>query len=235
MKWVDVCGPPGVGKSTLCDPLWGPHDIPIEDIQHPSEWHDFCNEVTRLLGLVREHPSFVAAVRMNRRSLRKMAIVESSPPHADYRSFDYNGNVYEKAYVQTGFVQRGLGFGWRLKDLGLPVEELEHFFRLMPVSIGVAFLECDPDTIRERNKARESVRETAHENRTHMVDGILETMDHAHEWLNARGVPTVTIRTDQPIEDARRELLEFANGEACNAPPHGYSRQIPVLSTPSWW
>lgn len=240
MKWVDVAGAPGVGKSTLCDPLWGPHDIPIQDVPPPGEWHDFCNEVTRLLGLVKAHPSFVAAVRMNRRSIRKMAAVSNChdfhgpwPGGADVECQSLNSTA--KPYIQTGFVQRGLGFGWRLAELDKPVSELEHFFRLMPVSIGVAFLDADVETVMERNKQREHVRETAHENRSHMVHGIYDTMRYAREWLNARGVPTVTIRTDQPIEDARRELLDFASGEACNAPSHGYSRQIPVHSPPAWW
>ena len=43
MQWVDVCGFPGSGKSTICDPIWGPHDIDIEDLLPPEEWHDFLN------------------------------------------------------------------------------------------------------------------------------------------------------------------------------------------------
>ena len=239
MRWCDVAGPPGVGKSTLCDPLWGPHSIPLSDIPPPKEWHDFCNEVTRLFGVVREHPSFVAAVRMNRRSLRKMAAVnqmEGGP------------------YVQTGFVQRGLGFGWRLADMGKPVEELWHFFRLMPASLGVVFLETSPEALAERNKAREQVKETAHENRAFMGPLMKPAIEFAQEVLDARGVPFIRIDTSGDTEAARKRLVSFATDrhrrveheskipavaprymEPGYSAPFGFGRKAPVLSPPAWW
>lgn len=228
MKWLDVAGPPGVGKSTLCDPLWAPREIPITDIVPPDEWHDFCNEITRLLGVVCDHPTLTAAVRMNRRSMRKMANVQMLPQAVK--------NQQPLPYIQTGFVQRGLGFGWRLADMGKPVEELYHFFRLMPVSVGVAFLEADAGAIKGRNKARESVAATAHENRSHMVDLMLPAIEYAKGVLNERGVPTCTIRTDGDIDDARKELVSFAASSACDATSLRSCGQVPVLSSrPVWW
>lgn len=239
MRWLDVAGPPGVGKSTLCDPLWGPHSIPLSDIPPPTDFHDFINEVTRLFGVVREHPSFVAAVRMNRRSLRKMAAVNS---------------MEGGPYIQTGFVQRGLGFGWRLVDMGKPVEELWHFFRLMPASLGVVFLEATAEALVERNRAREQVKETAHENRAFMGPLMKPAIEFAKEVLNARGVPVRTIDTSGDIERARKELVAFARDrhgaveheikipavaprymEPGYSSPAGFSRQAPVLSPPTWW
>jgi len=238
MLWCDVAGPPGVGKSALCDPLWGPHDVAPIDIAPPIEWHDFNNEVTRLLGLVRDHPSFVAAVRMNRRSMRKMASVaemEGGP------------------YIQTGFVQRALGFGWRLVDMGKPVEELYHFFRLMPASLGVVFLEADEAILTERNKARETVKETSHENRAFMAPLMKPAIEFAKEVLDERGVPVKRIETTGDIDKARAELLGFANErseaishahvktlrpsylEPRNASSSRSGREIPALSPPSWW
>lgn len=239
MNWLDVAGPPGVGKSALCDPLWGPHDVAPIDIPPPIEWHDFNNEVTRLLGLVREHPSFVAAVRMNRRSMRKMAAVA-----------EMGGGPY----IQTGFVQRGLGFGWRLVDIGKPVKELYHFFRLMPASLGVVFLEADAQTLTERNKARETVKETAHENRSFMGPLMQPAIEFAKEVLDARGVPVKRLATTGDIDTARSDLLSFADQRvealkrahipACrppyleprNASSAGYrGKATPVSSPPSWW
>lgn len=238
MHWLDCAGPPGVGKSALCDPLYGPHDIAPTDIAPPPEWHDFANEVTRLLGLVREHPSFVAAVRMNRRSMRKMAAVaemEGGP------------------YIQTGFVQRGLGFGWRLVDMGKPVEELYHFFRLMPASLGVVFLEADEQTLTERNKAREKVKETSHENRAFMAPLMAPAIEFAKEVLSDRGVPVKQIRTTGDIDNARAELVAFAEARARDFKPHvpalrpsyleprqpssaGHrGKATPVSTPPSWW
>src|SRR3990167_5088788 len=72
VRWLDVCGPPGSGKSTLCDPLWGPHQVSIENRLPPAECHDFLNEVARLFYLIRSHPSLGAAIRMNNRSIRKI-------------------------------------------------------------------------------------------------------------------------------------------------------------------
>jgi hypothetical protein len=240
MQWLDVSGPPGVGKSALCDPLFGPHDIVPSDILPPIEWHDFNNEVTRLLGLVRDHPSFVAAVRMNRRSMRKMAAVASMEG--------------TRPYIQTGFVQRGLGFGWRLVDMGMPVEELWHFFRLMPASLGVVFLEADEATLTERNKARETVKETAHENRAFMAPLMKPAIEFAKEVLDVRGVPFKRIETIGDVNKARGELVRFADDRArdiqhahvrtlCpgyleprNPSAPGYRGKAPVLSSsPVWW
>lgn len=237
MHWLDVAGPPGVGKSALCDPLFGPHDIVPADIEPPIEWHDFNNEVTRLLGLVRDHPSFVAAVRMNRRSMRKMAAVaemEGGP------------------YIQTGFVQRALGFGWRLVDVGKPVEELYHFFRLMPASLGVVFLEADEATLTERNKAREKVKETSHENRAFMAPLMAPAIEFAKEALRERGVPVKCISTTGDIDAARAELVGFAEERARDFKPHiktvrppyleprppkasRHSGEAAVLSRHPWW
>jgi hypothetical protein len=227
IRWCDVAGPPGVGKSTLCDPLWGPREIPLLDLPPPPEWHDFCNEITRLLGVIESHPTFTAAVRMNRRSIRKMAVVQRAT------AVDLNGK--DEPYVQTGFVQRGLGFGWRLADMGKPVEELWHFFRLMPVSVGVAFLSANADAIKERNKAREDVPATAHENRSHMVDLMQPAIDFAKEVLTDRGVPWIEIVTQGSIERARNQLVAFAARPAIDGPSLRPRRKIQPVSPPVWF
>jgi hypothetical protein len=258
MQWLDVAGPPGVGKSALCDPIFGPHDVAPVDIAPPVEFHDFCNEVTRLLGLVRDHPSFVAAVRMNRRSMRKMAAVaqadytEKWPDGFDLRLRAGGKHDLTIGYIQTGFVQRGLGFGWRLVDMGKPVEELYHFFRLMPASLGVVFLEADEATLTERNKAREKVKETSHENRAFMAPLMAPAIEFAKEALRERGVPVKCISTTGDIDAARAELVGFAEERARDFKPHiktvrppyleprqpkasRHSGEAPVLSPPAWW
>jgi len=200
MQWVDVSGPPGVGKSTICDPLWGPHEIDFSDAEPPKEWHDFLNEVTRLMSLVRPHPSFVPAVRMNRRSIRKMAKVASmDPPHLRDEKLQW--------YAQTGFIQRGLGFAWRILDMGGPIEETYHFWRLMPTSRACVFLTANANTVKERNKDREKVKATAHENRSFMVDYMVEASKYAYEQIRQRGVPTLQYETDSTTPDRTRELL----------------------------
>jgi hypothetical protein len=221
MNWVDVCGPPGSGKSTLADKIWRPHELPISNILPPEGWTDFLNEITRLFHLIRKHPTFSASIRMTNRSIRKMTTVCL-----------YDGN---RPYVQTGLVQRGLGFGWRMQDSGIDINELRHFFRLMPVSIGVAVTRCDPAIVEQRNRDRLKVQETAHENRDFMVPLMQPAIELAIEVLRDRGVPVCEIDTSQPVEAARSQLVDFSHQGPCDAAQSGLSSQAPVLSPPPWW
>jgi hypothetical protein len=221
MNWVDVCGSPGIGKSTLCDPIWGPHELPIEDRLPPRDWELFTDEITRLLTLISTHWSIVPAIRMNRRSVRKMATVA--------RSDD------KRVYIQTGLIQRGLGFGWRMAQMDIDPEELRPYFELMPVSIGAAFLYADVETAQKRNNARKDVPETAHEDRAFMVPLMEKPKELAFDVLSKRGFPVTRSDTRRPIEDARADLVSFANENAHIAAPHGPGCQVEVLQKPVWW
>lgn len=226
MRWIDLAGPPGSGKSTLADPIWGPHELPIEDRAPPEEWERFVRETTRLFYLIASHPTFEAAVRMNNRSFRKMATV--------YRS------RLAGPYIQTGFVQRGLGFGWRLQDLAnqghhVGVHELRRWFELMPVSLGVAFTNCPQEVVIERNRAREEVKATAHENRSHMVPLMQSAIVLAKEVFNGRGVPVLEIDTSDDPETGRQRLRDFVTENAAHAAPHGPGGEMEALQAPFWW
>lgn len=251
MNWLDVAGPPGVGKSTLCDALWGPHDIRIEDRLPPASWHDFLNEVSRLFWLIKDHRTFPAAVRMVNRSVRKIATVARMPafvpaipepglPPGMWWPDDDILRVLPdepaKPYIQTALVQRGLGFGWRLNHMGADLNELRHYFRLMPVSIGVAFLEADEAAIVARNRMRRFNPKTAHEDRAFMVPLMREPIRIAKEELRARGVPVIEIDVGgQPVEAARAQLLAFADQAPCDAAEVRLGGEGTVLSPPPWW
>jgi len=221
MQWLDVCGPPGSGKSTLCDALWGPHQLPIENRLPPARWHDFINEATRLFHLISGHWSFDAAIRMNNRSFRKVSTVARA---------DLPG-----PYIQTCLAQRGLGFGWRLNDMGLDLNELRHFFRLMPVSIGVAITRCPQEVVIERNHLRETVKATAHENRHFMVPLMLPAIDIAKEVLLGRGVPIIEIDTAGSPDAGRERLVGFAAQAPFDASQDRSGCEVEVLSPPPWW
>ena len=226
MRWLDVSGPPGSGKSTLCDSIWGPHDLPIEDRPPPQEWERFVRETTRLFYLIASHPTLGAAVRMNNRSFRKMATV--------YRSQETG------PYIQTGFVQRGLGFGWRLQDLNnrgyhVSVSDLRRWFELMPVSLGVAFTQCPESVIVERNKAREEVKETSHENRSHMVPLMRPAIELAKEVFNERGVNVMEIDTSGDPETGRQRLRDFAAEATSDPEANGPRGEVEIFPTPFWW
>lgn len=224
MRWVDVFGPPGVGKSTLCDPLWGHREIGWDGKLPPAQWAPFLDEVTSLFLAIRGHWSFVPAIRMNNRSFRKMATVARM------------ADVPERGpYVQTGFVQRGLGFGWRINQAGGDINLIRPFFETMPVSVGVAFLEAPVDVIIARNNARKLVPATAHEDRAYQIPLMQPAIVVAKEVLRGRGVPIIEIDTTQPIESARKTLVEFSNREAFDATAGGPDCQVEVLQSPPWW
>ena len=237
MNWLDVAGPPGSGKSTLADPLWGPHAIPIEDRLPPASWAPFLEEIGRLFGLIEKHPTLDAAHRMVNRSVRKIATVARMSESICIKDADgFPLVVHFKPYIQTALAQRGLGFGWRMVDLGIDLNELRPYFQLMPVSIGVAFTKCPPEIVEERNRARRLVRETRHEDRHRMVGLMMPAIEIAKETLHERGVATVEIDTTQPIEAARAQLLAFASLPPFDSEADGHSREAPALSQPpSWW
>ena len=186
MRWIDVFGPPGVGKSTLCDHLWAPHAIEWQSVTgFPGEWDEFIDYTGWLMDRVKDHPSFNLVLGMVNRSFKKMAAV--------HRRMD------DAIYVQTGFAQRGLGFGWRLKD----PEDIRRYYELMPVSLGVVSLYTDEGVIIDRNKAR------TWENRAHMVPLMARPREIAVEVMKERGVPLLEIDTRQPIANSRKQLTDF--------------------------
>lgn len=185
MKWLDVAGAPGSGKSTLCDDLWPPRCIPPTNRPYPPAWNPFLACVNRLLAKVSKHPTYRACESMTTRSLRKMTSVHylSRP----------------EVYIQTGFAQRGLGIGWRLPH----PTDIAEFYQLMPISRGVALLSAPVETICHRNVARGK-------NRSYMVPQMERPREIAVEVLRARGVPLLLLDTRLPPDENRQQLLDFA-------------------------
>ncbi len=236
MRWVDVAGPPGCGKSTLCYPIWGDKSVGWDGKLPPTYWKPFLDELTCLMRLVMDHPSIEAVVRMNDRSAKKMSTVERMPGTAAQR-YDDDGVAYNlETFIQTGLVQRILGFGWRLEDLGRDINLIRTALWRMPVSVGVAFLEASDAEITRRNKLREDVPETAHENRSYQVPLMRESIRIAKEVLRERAVPIIEIDVEQQsIDAARAQLLDFATGPDV-APPVGRGGEMALLQAPPvWW
>jgi hypothetical protein len=215
MRWVDCAGPPGCGKSTLCYAVWGDKSVGWDGKHPPAYWKPFLDEIGSLMHLVKDHPSIDAVLRMNDRSIKKMSTVERMEPPA--------GKF--PVFVQTGLVQRILGFGWRLQEMGRDINLIRPALWRMPVSVGVAFLEASAETILARNRAREKVAATAHENRSHQVPLMLPSIALAKEVLIERGIPVASINVErQSVDEARAELLAFADRPACDAAKMGLGR-----------
>jgi len=218
MRWLDVMGPPAVGKSSLCDPLWPPHaiDWKSDQISMPEGWKPYLKLVIEYLKKVESHPTYEACKGMTARSIRKMAAVSQSQ----------NDHVY----TQTGLAQRGLGFGWRLDD----PEEIREYFEAMPVSLGCVSLQAPPDVLKSRNKARESFEETKHENRSFMIDPMIRPQEIAVEVLGKR-CPLLQIDMTQPIEESRKLLHDFGlslagTKQAIQQEPAGFNYQEALVS-----
>lgn len=194
MDWLDIAGPPGVGKSTLVDPLWHPRAIEPDGRGFPAEWSDFLECTARLLDRVRGHASFNKCLSMVNRSFRKMSTV------ARMQS--------DRIYIQTGLAQRGLGIGWRLND----PEEIAEYFTLMPVSIGVALLYADVETVQRRNVERGK-------DRSFMVPLMERPWQIARDVLRARGVEVLELDTRHPRAFNGQKLLNFATRIARDRDP----------------
>lgn len=185
MLWLDVTGPPGVGKSTLCDADWPPNAIKWDGLPLPEGWQEFIACAERLQEEVADHPSAGACRSMMQRSFRKMATVSRLKGAG--------------VYIQTGLAQRGLGLGWRLRDPELVAE----YYRLMPVSVGVAVLVADVETIQRRNVERGK-------DRSFMVPLMVRPREILVEVLKERGVPLLELDMTLPPDENRKALREFA-------------------------
>lgn len=200
MKWVDVAGCPGSGKSTLCYPMWGDKSVTWDGGALPSAWIVFSREVKTLFERVRAHPSFSAVLRMNDRTAKKMATV--------YRM--QNDGVF----IQTGWMQRILGFGWRLHQMGEDTNLIRAALETMPVSEGVAFLDADLQTLLQRNRDRKNVPQTAHEDRSFQVPHMLAVIPLAKQVMRERNIPMIEIDVQhQTCSAARAQLAAFASGQ----------------------
>jgi hypothetical protein len=223
MKWLDVAGPPGSGKSSLCYPLWGDKSVGWDGKLPPASWRIFLDEITALCHLVDDHPSFTAVVRMNDRSAKKMATVSRMQR--------------DDVFIQTGLVQRILGFGWRLHHLGRDINLIRRALWCMPVSLGVVFLEADLETILQRNRNREKNPATAHENRSFQVPHMLPAIKIAKEVMYERAVPVLELDVQhQSIDEARAQLLAFADAQSRYPAPMGSCGEVAAYaSPPPWW
>lgn len=184
MRWLDVAGAPGSGKSTLCDRKW-PRKIPLDGEPLPTRWRAFIDYAYQVAALIPSPESASACREILGRYFEKMATVERSREPG--------------VYVNTGFAQAGLEIGWRMDGY------IAGYFHNMPASVGVAFLWADAETLRRRNRERGR-------DRSHLVEGMERTRLVAEAVLAARGVPVVSLDTRQPRAAVANALEVAARG-----------------------
>lgn len=223
MRWVDIAGIPGSGKSSISYPLWQDKSVSWDGLPPPAYWRQYLDELTNLFMLIRSHPTFEAAIRMNIRTAGKMAAVERIQS--------------DRPFVQTGHLQRILGFGWRLHDMGADVHLISRALWLMPASICVVFLEADDETLIARNQARRLVPATAHEDRSHQIKPMRAAIAVAKKVLHERGLPILELDVQRQSADAARaELVAYAAAHADHATSVRSGCEDALLPTyPVWW
>ncbi len=212
MRWVDVAGCPGSGKSTLAYHYWPDKSVGWDGGPMPDEWQAFLSEIGKLFRLVDDHPSYQAVLRMNDRTAKKMATVHRMPDSTVTRGEDgHLAKIQYLPFFQSAWMQRILGFGWRLHQMNRDINQIRPALELMPTSVGVALLQSDLETLLQRNRDREKVPETAHENRGFQVPHMLACIPLAKEVMRDRGVPVIEIDVQhQSVDVARGQLLDFA-------------------------
>lgn len=183
MRWIDVAGPPAVGKSAILDGLW-PRKVDLDGNGIPHEW-----EAYRALALD-------LASRSNGADECR-GIIEATMLRVATVSRLANAGTY----VQHGLAQIGLELGWRLP--AEDVESLTGLYEAMPIGAGVILMVADLATIQQRNRARAR-------NFAGRAPAMLKTIDVARQALLRRQVRVLTVDTERPIAESRASVIDFA-------------------------
>jgi hypothetical protein len=193
MRWLDVFGAPGVGKSALCNDLW-PTSVTWDEFPPPAAWRPFLDMAEQLAELIRPGNRADHWRQMLDKAVKKMSTVHRRPS--------------SDVYVQTGLAMRGIDLGWRIDDPA----RIAAYFEAMPVSLGCVLLTADVETIQARNAARG----VNHPSRAlgHLAPRLERPIAVAREVLVARGGPLFVLDTREPIDDNRRALQDLAHRSA---------------------
>lgn len=179
MRWVDVAGPPGVGKSAILDSLW-PRKPEPDGEGLPTDWSDAFDLA---VDLAARGAGAAEARGLIEVTFAKVATISRMPG--------------DGIYVQAGLAQIGLELGWRLAPWATA-----EFYRAMPVSAGVVFMTAFAETVEARNMARPR-------NFAERVRPMLDAAAAGHDVLAARGIPLLVIDTGMPIEANRDAVRAF--------------------------
>jgi hypothetical protein len=193
MKWVDVMGVSGVGKTTLCTPWCNPNDYSQEPTAIPRAWEEFVDCCQRLCARVkRDGPGGGRSGTWRRTQ------------NAIWRQARIAVRQSDETYMNVGIAHRGLSIAWRLPE----IDEIAEFYRLMPVSIGVASLYADDAVVVARNLQRGKT--IANKQRSDLALKMESGRPACVAAIKARGIPLIEIDTSLPVKDNVAKLRDFA-------------------------
>lgn len=189
MRWLDVAGVPGAGKSTIVKAWWPDRCISHYGAKIPAAWESFIRVAEDLLSQIPDRAQRETRTRLCRRGFLRAAAAATDPR--------------TEIYIQTGLVQRGFSICARLDN----AEAIERYYNAMPVSLGVVMIELPEDEAVRRNIERGA-------DRSKLIRPVARVQREVTAVLLARGVPLLVLDGMQPVKVNRAAIWEFLRRQA---------------------
>lgn len=191
MRYIELIGVPGVGKSTIARVAIATYPN-LLCVQPPSDVVTGGRRPECLIEIAAQIEK-TGAQRLRRAATM---IQRASALHAVISN--------EIALVDSGPAQQGLSLALE----GPSSASLDRYFGSMPAPDGIAYLTAERSAVIERNQNRV---ERGGKDLSHMRDALAPIAERAvNTILAARGIPTVTINTMNPVVVSAQKLRDFA-------------------------
>lgn len=207
MRYVELIGVPGAGKSTVARVAINTYSDVL--CAPPADDHD--GAAPSCLAEIAAQISATGARRLRRAAMmigRTMAVRSCS------------GEM--TAIVDAGPAQQGLSLALE----GPSAASLDRYFATMPAPDGVAHITADRDEIFRRNRDRV---ERGGKDLSHMHDALAPLAARAVGILAKRGIPTVTIDTMNQVAFSAQQLKDFVQPGAALRTLDGYREDKGLL------
>lgn len=212
MRYVEVMGAPGVGKSTLTNDRWPPA-VEWDGHPPPAEWAGFLRLVEAQAGAILPGCGADDWRRMFEKALRKAATLHR--------------RASAEVYAGVALAQRGLDLAWRVGE----TVRIADYFEAMPVSHGVAILRADVATIVARNIERG--RRQPSRQLARLAPLLAQPIEIAAATLKRRGVRLLELDTREPVSANAARLTLFVRApEAAHPEAARHRREVAPVPAP---